>query len=654
MKHVVLTAFCIIALSISQQSYAAGKQYELYSPDRHVKVTVTVNGDVTYQVSVDGKALLKPSPISMTFENGDVLGMNASVSKRSTRSVNTTVKPLYGFNDNVNDHFNELTLRFKKPFSIVFRVYNNGVAYRIETRMQGNVKVKHEQVAYNFPKDEKAWYLDPKSPRWHGYESTYSYGYISKIDSIKVPLPMLIDHSSGIKVLLTEADLHDYPGLYLEPGHGEYYGMKGIMPAYPSKEKQNRLDINVLERTDYIAQTEGTRTFPWRLMILARQDKDLLNNELVYLLATPNKLQDTSWIKPGLVSWDWWNDWNLEGVDFKTGINMDTYKYYIDFASKNGIPYIILDEGWSNDFDLFDVNKNLDIAKLAEYGKEKNVGLILWCVWHTLDSQRDKALAQFEKWGIAGVKVDFMDRDDQKVVDFYTRLAKAAAEHHLMVDFHGAFKPTGLSRTYPNIINREGVFGMENDKWTDAEDPFHEVILAFTRMVAGAMDYTPGAMRNYNKNDFRPLHSRPESQGTRCHQLAMYVDYYAPLQMLSDAPTAYQKEPVIMNLLSGMPTTWDQTVALDGKVGDYLMIARRKGDTWYIGGMTNWTPRDLSVDLSFLGSGNYNADIYSDAINSNRIGSDYNRNNQRVTSSTKLKIHMAPGGGWVAVIKPAQ
>jgi alpha-glucosidase len=296
------------------------------------------------------------------------------------------------------------------------------------------------------------------------------------------------------------------------------------------------------------------------------------------------------------------------------------------------------------------------MPKLARYAKRKHVKLLLWCDWHVLNRQLKQAMNEFTKWGIAGIKPDFMDRDDQKAVDFYTRIAKAAAKHHLIIDFHGAFKPTGLSRTYPNIVNREAVMGLEYNKFEphhDMEDPHHDVMLPFIRMAAGPMDFTPGAMQNYNKEDFRVISSRPMSQGTRCHQLAMYVDYYAPLQMLADAPTAYEKEPPILKLLSAMPVTWDRTVPLKGKVGKYLLLARRKGGTWYIGGMTNWTPRDLSVDLSFLGNGKYAATIYSDAINSDRIGSDYAMNKQQVTASSKLTVHMVPGGGWVAVIKPS-
>jgi alpha-glucosidase len=655
MKYLLLIELCVFSL-IAGNSYAAGQQYTLHSPDKHIKVAVSVGGSITYRVSVDGKTILLPSPIGMALQNGNVYGQNAKVQEKTRRKVNKTVAPGYGFNDHISDRFNELTLRFKKPFSLVFRAYDNGVAYRIKTRVRGTVEVKNERVTYNFPQDEKAWYLDPTGRlRKQGYESPYAYGYISKM-SVKGALPLLIDHNSGIKVLLTEADLYDYPGLYLTAGHGKYHSLNGTFPAYPTKVKKDGVNLDVERRADYIAKTQGTRSYPWRVMILARRDNALLNNELVYLLATPNKLRNSSWIKPGLAAWGWWSDRNLSGVGFKTGINMDTYKYYIDFANKNGIPYVLVDAGWSDMFNLLDINKNLNMSKLARYAKEKHVRLILWCDWHVLGRQLNQAMHEFDKWGIAGIKVDFIDRDDQKAIAFYTHIAKVAAKHHLIVDYHGASKPTGLSRTYPNIVNWEAVMGLETDKFQkfkDAENPHHDVMLPFTRLVAGPMDYTPGAMRNSNKQDFRVIGSRPMSQGTRCHQLAMYVDYYAPLQMLAGSLTAYEKEPPILDLLSNMPITWDRTVPLEGKVGEYLLLTRRKGDTWYIGGMTNWAPRDLSVNLTFLGKGKYDATIYSDGANSGQVASDYDRSKREITASTKLNIHMAPGGGWVAVIKPA-
>lgn len=591
----------------------------------------------------------------MRLVNGDVLGSHPRLRHIYRQRVNKIVTPLYGFNDHIRDHYNQLRLRFRKHFSLVFRVFNNGMAYRFVTDLKGTVKVKNEEVEYRFPTDEKAWYLNPGSSRWHGYESNYSYGPISKIDSIKVALPIVIDHNSGIKVAITEASLLDYPGMYLVPDPKQPNTLKAIMPAYPTKTKlggNSNFDELVTQRADYIAKTNGSRSFPWRLMILAKQDKDLLNSELVYLLAPHNQLKNTSWIKPGLVSWDWWNALNMKGVNFKTGINMDTYKYFIDFASQNGIPYVNLDEGWSDPYNLMKVNPKLNIKELADYAGKKNVKLILWCAARVLNSQMQQALNQFQKWGIAGIKVDFMDRDDQVMVDFYRKTAEAAAKRHMFVDFHGAFKPTGLSRMYPNVLNREGVLGLEYNKWSRKDTPRHNVMLPFTRMVAGPMDFTPGAMRNYNKQDFRPISNRPMSMGTRCQQLAMYVAYYAPLQMLADAPTAYQADPKVLSYLKNVPTTWDQTVPVAGKIGKYLIIARRKGDTWYVGAMTNWTPRDLKLKLSFLKKGDYTAKVFSDGVNADRIGSDYKMDTMNVNQESDLKIHMAPGGGWVAVIKP--
>lgn len=655
-KKIVIAALTLLIAGTSQV-FAADHEYKLNSPDGKVRVTISVGQNITYGISVDGRQLLKPSPLSMTVNQNTVLGVNGRVSRTSRRRVDHTVTPLYGFNDHIRDHYNELTIRFRKSYSVVFRVFDNGVAYRFDTRFKDSLRVKSEQVEYNFPSDEHAWYLDPKGDRWHGYESNYGYGPISKIDSVRVPLPMLIDNENGPKLGITEANLLDYPGMYLVRDKNQPDALKGIWPAYPLKEqqsKQNGYDIAVEQRADYIARTNGSRAFPWRLVIIARQDKDFLDNQLVYLLASPLQLKDTSWIKPGKVAWDWWNDWNLSGVNFKTGINMDTYKYYIDFASANHIRYIIMDEGWSDPYDLTKINPGLNMPELVAYARGKNVGVILWCVWHVLDSQSNQAFEEFHKWGISGVKIDFMDRDDQQVVNFYRRTAEKAAKYHLLVDFHGAFKPTGLSRMYPNIINREGVLGLEYNKFSDRETPRHDILIAYGRMLAGPMDFTPGAMRNYNKKDFRVIYSRPMSMGTRCHQLAMYVDYYAPLQMLADAPTAYQKDPDVLHYLSEVPTTWDQTIPLAGKVGQYLVIARRKGDTWFIGAMTNWSARDINVNLSFLAKGGYQATLYADGVNSDRIGNDYTMKTIQVSNTANLPVHMAPGGGWVAVIRPAK
>ncbi|HKJ33969.1 MAG TPA: glycoside hydrolase family 97 protein [Balneolales bacterium] len=655
MKYLWIIVLGLCGLFSNANAARRNRDVTVYSPNKQVKVTVTVGTNISYAVTMNGKSIIQNSPIAMTLENGDVLGSKPRLRHIYRHSENKTVTPLYGANDHIQDHYNQIRLRFRKHFSLIFRVFNNGVAYRFMTNLKGQIEVKNEEVEYHFPTNEKAWYLNPGSTRWHGYESNYSYGPISNIDSVKVALPMVIDHNSGIKVAITEASLLDYPGEYLVPDPQQENTLKAIMPAYPTKTEHaghNNYDQTVTQRADYIAKTQGTRSFPWRLMVLAKQDKDLLNTQLVYLLAPHNKLEDTSWIKPGLVSWDWWNALNLKGVNFTTGINMNTYKYFIDFASENGIPYVNLDEGWSDQFNLLKVNPKLNIKELAAYAHKKHVGLILWCIARVLNSQMQQAMDQFEKWGIAGVKVDFMDRDDQIEVNFYRRTAEMAAKHHLMVDFHGAFKPTGLSRMYPNVINREAVLGLEYNKWSKKDTPRHNVMLPFTRLVAGSMDFTPGSMHNYNKQDFRPIMNRPMTMGTRCQQLAMYVAYYAPLQMLADAPTTYQADPNVLTYLKKVPTTWDQTVPIAGKIGKYLLTARRKGNTWYVGGMTNWTPRNVNLFLSFLGKGEYTAKVFSDGVNADRIGSDYKLDTLKVNQKTNLLIHMAPGGGWVAVIKP--
>jgi alpha-glucosidase len=411
-------------------------------------------------------------------------------------------------------------------------------------------------------------------------------------------------------------------------------------------------DLRVVKAADYIAQTTGRRNFPWRVIAIAENDGDLITNDIIYRLGSPLALKETDWIKSGKVAWDWWNANNIFGVDFKSGVNTATYKYYIDFASRYGLDYIILDEGWSVPADLFQINPDMNIEELFAYAKEKNVGIILWMLWNALDKDFDRALDQFEKWGAKGIKVDFMQRDDQKMVNFYEKVAKAAAEHRLLVDFHGSYKPTGLRRAYPNVLTREGVRGLENNKWSKDVTPKHDVTLPFIRMFAGPMDYTPGAMINATANDFRDIFNRPMSQGTRCHQLAMYVVFESPLQMLADSPSHYLKEPECMEFLSAVPTVWDETRELNAKIGEYVAVARKRGEAWYIGAMTNWTPRDLEFDLNFLGTGNYKMMSWADGINADRYASDYKKQTRTVTGTEKLKVHLAPGGGWAAMLVP--
>jgi alpha-glucosidase len=465
-------------------------------------------------------------------------------------------------------------------------------------------------------------------------------------------LPVLFQDPTGVNILFTEADLYDYPCMFLFGS-----GQNTLKAGFPKQvlditvpEGADRSEI-ISKEADCIATVAGTRNFPWRLFYITEKLGDMIENDLVYQLSRPLVLDNTKWIKPGKVSWDWWNANNIYGVDFKAGINTDTYKYYIDFASKFGLQYIILDEGWSKTTtNVLESNSDINIEELVGYGKEKGVGVILWMLWKPLDKDMGNILDQFSKWGVKGIKVDFMQRSDQYMVNYYERVAKEAAKRHLLVDFHGAFKPSGLHRAYPNVLSYEGVKGMENDKWSKEVTPEHDVTLPFTRMVAGPMDFTPGAMLNAQPKDFYPCFDRPMSMGTRCHQIAMYMVYESPLQMMADSPSNYYKESESAEFISRIPTTWDETKVLDAKVGEYIVIARKNGNKWYIGAMTNETEREFQIDLSFLSKGEHQAEIMQDGVNAYKNAVDYKKVKTTFNSKDKVKINLAPGGGWAAIV----
>jgi alpha-glucosidase len=650
--------FCLLLSCSFSVLQAADKILRISSPDKNISVSVTVGNTISYQVTYKEASITAHNRISMSLGDGEVLGLYSRLIHSAQESVNKTVKPLYGMADEYADNYTLLTLDFSNSFTLVFRVYNNGVAYRFVTNKPGRIKVEDEEVCYSFAQNVSASMMKVNN-FVNSYEEHYIDSGISYLDSGKLAaLPLLVS-SGGIKIGITEADLLDYAGMYLT--YDTINTLRARFPKFVLKDSVGGCCPNFerlpIQRASYIAETGGTRSFPWRLMIIAAKDKDLLYNNLVYLLSSENKIGDLSWIKPGKVAWDWWNANNLTGVSFKTGFNTETYKYFIDFASANGIEYINMDEGWSDQFDLLKINNGsikigtnagggFDMPYLMEYAKKKNVGIILWCVWHTLDRQMDQALDQFQQWGIRGLKVDFMDRDDQTVVNFYERLAKETAKRHMLLNFHGAFKPTGLERAYPNIINREAVQGLEYNKFTTKCTPDHAAHIPFIRMLAGSMDYTPGGMYNANEKDFRIVMERPMTQGTRCQQLAFYTILYAPLEMLSDAPTTYEKEPDILHFLAAMPTTWDETVPIDGKVGDFAVIARRKGTNWFVGGMTDWTGRSVSIGFDFLGEGKYQAEIFTDGVNANRLGNDYILTVKTISKNDSINFEMANGGGF--------
>ncbi|MEO6845324.1 MAG: glycoside hydrolase family 97 catalytic domain-containing protein, partial [Ginsengibacter sp.] len=531
--------------------------------------------------------------------------------------------------------------------------------YRFFTKKKDSIIVKNEEANFNFTNNDSAFipiqwdYRDGQNFN-SSFEALYHHITLSQFpkDSLGF-LPLLVDVDNGRKAEILEADLEDYPGMYLDLNETNK-GLKGVYAPYPAKEYLHGINFIASDREDYIAKTSGTKNFPWRIVAISEQDKDLLNNDIVQKLASPPRLADYSWVKPGQVAWDWWNNWNVTHVDFHAGINTSTYKYYIDFAAANKLPYIIMDEGWSDDLDLLKVKlDNLNLQEIIDYGKQKNVGVILWATWYAVSHQTDAAFSTYSKMGAKGFKIDFFDRDDQKVVASTYDIAKKAAEYKLMVDYHGIYKPTGLQRTYPNVIGFEGVKGLENFKWADEDQPRYTTSIPFIRMMAGPMDYTPGAMRNATQEDFRPINDNPMAKGTRCNQLAEYVVFYAPLQMLSDNPTIYMREKECTDFIIQVPTTWDETVPLDGKVSEYVAVARRKGNDWFVGAMSNWNARDITLDFSFLPAGKYTAEVFKDGVNADRNATDYKKEIITISSGDKIAIHLAPGGGWAARISKA-
>lgn len=629
------------------------KDYEVKSPEGDLKIKVSVDKDIQYSVFLNEKEIIAPSTISMTLDDGAVLGENPTVKKVKERAVSDVITPVVRRKyKTITDEFNELTIEFKGKYSLVLRAYKEGVAYRWVTGKKGEFKVQSEQATFNFVKDYSIWFPEEQKVFSH-QERRYIYLKLSEITSDRFcSTGTLVDLDDGVKVYISESDLVEYPGMFLKGSADSDYGLVGKYAGYPLEVKvRNDRDVPVTKHADYLAKVEGPRAFPWRVMIVTSDDAQLVETEMIYQLATPLKLDDVSWIKPGMVAWDWWNALNIYGVDFESGVNNDTYKYYIDFASKYGLDYIILDEGWYNLKDVLSVVDDIDMPELVAYGKAKNVGLILWVTWKALDDKMDEALEQFADWGVKGIKVDFMERDDQWMVNYYHELAKKAAEKHLLVDFHGAYKPTGLRRAYPNVISREGVKGAENNKWSKRDiTPEHNVTLPFIRMVAGPMDYTPGAMVNATKRNFRVIWDEPMSMGTRCHQLAMYVVYESPLQMLCDNPSNYYAEPDAMKFLSVVPTVWDDTKVLKAKVGEYIAIARQSGDNWYVGAMTNWDERAMELNFDFLPEGDYEITIWQDGVNANRKGSDYKMLSKEIKKGDVLNVKLASGGGWAAVI----
>ncbi len=659
MKKLLLFVVALVYLSTS---VGIAEVIHVKSPNGKIDLALESGKKISWSVTHEDTQVIAPSTISLSLSGGVVLGENAKVTNVKKSKVNTSFDtPLYK-KKKVVDEYNQAIVSFKGGFGLILRAYNDGVAYRFFTKKKGQIVVESEKASFNFNKDYNAFVPYVRDLRENNmyisaFECTYDRIPLSQFvkDTLAIS-PLLVDLGNGKKAAIIEADLEDYPGMFLSKNNQAQVGLKGVFAHYPKEERLGgfmHMNYMVTEREGYIAKTDGTRKFPWRAIVISESDKDLLNNDMVQKLSSPSRISDVSWIKPGKVAWDWWNDWNISGVDFKAGINTETYKYYIDFASKNNIEYVVLDEGWSEETNMLAIAPDMDVEELVRYAEQKNVGIILWASWYAINQVLDDAFSIYSKMGVKGFKIDFLDRDDQKMVKSIYHMAEKAADYHLFIDFHGMYKPTGVQRVYPNIVNFEGVKGLENAKWTPDDDmPLYATSIPFIRMLAGPMDYTPGAMRNAISADFRPSNSMPMSQGTRCHQLGMYVIYEAPLQMMADSPTAYMKEQESTTFISQIPTTFDETVAIDGKVGEYVAIARRKGDVWYVGGLTNWSAREMTIDFSFLGKGTYTAEVFKDGINAGKDATDYKREFVQVESSDKLNLNLANGGGFAMIIRP--
>jgi alpha-glucosidase len=648
-------AILSLLLLIGNASFAAKeKKYVLSSPDGTLKVEISAGNELAYQVMHGNDTILSHSNIGLVLENGTIVGKTPRITGERRRKIKDNIEsPFYRFKEFVATG-NELDLKLKGGFGIIFRAYNEGVAYRFYTTQSSDIIIKEEQAEFNFKEDYTAYLpytTNDKKPMAMAYQNVYDITPLSKAQPKLAFLPVTVDCGS-VKLTLLESDLEAYPGMFVQSQQGKY-GLKGVFAPYPAKTDFYpwRKQEYVTETTDFISRSRGSRSYPWRVLAITEKDTDMPVNNLVYALASPNRIGDTSWIKTGKVAWDWWNDWNLKGVPFKAGINMDTYKYYIDFASRNGLEFIVLDEGWYDpkSGDMLTVIPELDLPELIAYGKSKGVEIVLWTVFNVLDSQLEAACKKYADMGIKGFKVDFLDRDDQTAVEMVYRIAEMTARYKLTLDLHGIYKPTGINRTYPHIINFESVFGMEEVKWTDIKNnmPLYDVTFPYIRMMAGPVDYTPGAMRNATKADWRAMYYTPASMGTRCHQLAAYIVHDSPFTMLCDAPTNYLNEQECVDFIASLPVEVDSTFIASGELEKYIVTVRKKDVNWYIGGMTNWDERDVQLDFSFLPEGmSYTAVLFKDGVNANKQAEDYRKETIRIDKDSRLTLHLASGGGF--------
>lgn len=653
-----ITIFCILTLALFYGHHVKGDVITLHSPDSVFRVVIQSDDALHYGVFYEGKEIIEPSEIGLNIEHADVEKRLISDVLEITYSHHyDEIQPLYGKFKKLDEYYNEVIIDYDL-FSLIFRAYKEGVAYRFKTKIDGEVIVADEIANFNLSGNPSVIFQETENyTSWELMFIDYK-SHASINDDKRSITPVLLQRDDGIKVIINESDVRSYPGMYIVKNERGFTADFAQYPDSVSLGSWGNFVSVVRSRKDYIAKMDGHHTFPWRVVSATSDDRQLLTNELVYKLATPLQIEgDISWIKPGKAAWEWWHDAMLPDASIPSGMdnrNTALYKYYVDFAAESGLEYVQVDAGWSNIFDLSKINENIDIHEVIKYGKSQNVGIFLWCTSTSLKPNPDKYLKMISDWGVVGLKVDFFDRDDQVEMDWYETLAAKAARYKLMVNYHGCSKPTGLQRAYPNIVNFEAVRGAECSKWDLTANPKHHVTFPFIRMLNGSIDYTPGSMRNASPQLFKPIgEGMPYSQGTRCHQLAMYIVYDQYLAMLCDSPTEYRKYPDIMRFLSVVPVTFDQTLILDATIGKHILTAKQKDNHWFVGGMTDWTARDFDLDLSFLTDEvSYIATIYRDGENANLYAEQYICEKIEVTSADQIKVRMAQGGGFAMIIEP--
>ena len=661
MKRVILI---LSTLFLCIEAFAA-KNYTLLSPNGKLEITISAEPNLSYSVKYEGEQILAPSQIGLKLHNGVNLGKETKVKKAKHTSVNSEIPTRFYFRDVVKDHYNALRIDFSTRYAVEFRAYNEGVAYRFATNFKQDFILENEIAEFAFAKDYQGYFPytnlsgEKNDKYFSSFESWYRHIELSKFEAGKVAFVPVIVEADRYKVCILEANVEHYPGMFLSNNNGAttLRGEFAPMPDNVEAGGYRKLQGIIRSRKPYIAECKAATNTPWRIVLVTDNANTLLDNDMVYRLASPSRVEDTSWVKPGKVAWEWWNHWGLIGVPFRAGVNTETYNYYVDFAAKHGIEYVILDEGWAVRYanDLMQIVPEIDLKAIIANANNKGVGIILWAGYNAIVGKEEEICRYFAEMGVKGFKVDFLDRDDVLMNDFQYKLAEVAAKYKLMIDFHGCPKPTGMNRTYPNIVNFEGVLGLENAKFVHKHNRYNQVEydleIPYLRMVAGPMDYTQGAMRNANKRNYQPCNHYPMSQGTRCRQLAMYAVYFAPFAMLCDSPSLYEREAECTKFIAEFPTVWNETVVLDGAISDYVAMARRSGDSWYVGIFTDWTARKVELDLSnILGEGNYTAEIFRDGINADLLGEDYIHEFISLPASRKVVADMAPAGGYVMKI----